>query len=137
MRASGKDCRANEDKDSPLCSARKKFNCRGKNEEKKSGMGKSEKLYKFLKKKDKKDDEDLEKSRLATKQTTKPVPQKHAEEGTIRGYKQKEFDKETGKAKWTDISRGKTKAADGSIETPEGNSPMSVPRPKQQKLEKL
>jgi hypothetical protein len=46
MRASGKDCRANEDKNSPLCSARKKFNCRGKNEEKKGGMGKSEKPLK-------------------------------------------------------------------------------------------
>lgn len=48
MRASGKDCRANEDKDSPLCSARKKFSCRGKNEEKSKSIEKSEKLLKFM-----------------------------------------------------------------------------------------
>ena len=44
MRAAGKDCRAAEDKDSPLCSARKKMNCRGKNEEKGQVVEKSEKL---------------------------------------------------------------------------------------------
>ena len=54
MRASGKDCRSNEDKDSPLCSARKKFNCRGKNEEKGPAVQKSEKLKNFLEKKRKK-----------------------------------------------------------------------------------
>jgi hypothetical protein len=54
MRRSGKDCRSNEDKDSPLCSARKKFNCRGKNEEKGPAVQKSEKLKNFLEKKRKK-----------------------------------------------------------------------------------
>ncbi len=63
MKAAGKDCRANEDADSPVCAARKKFNCRGKNEEK-GGVHKaeecdgdfktSEKLSKFLSKKRKK-----------------------------------------------------------------------------------
>ena len=53
MRSSGKDCRANEDKDSPICSARKKFNCRGKNEEK-GGIHKNEELKAFLDKKRKK-----------------------------------------------------------------------------------
>jgi hypothetical protein len=48
MRASGKDCRAAEDKDSPLCSARKKMNCRGKNEEKGPSIEKSEKLEKKM-----------------------------------------------------------------------------------------
>ena len=48
MRAAGKDCRSNEDKNSPLCSARKKFNCRGKNEEKGKAMDKSEKLKKAV-----------------------------------------------------------------------------------------
>jgi hypothetical protein len=42
MRAAGKDCRSNEDKNSPLCSARKKFNCRGKNEEKGKSIEKNE-----------------------------------------------------------------------------------------------
>jgi hypothetical protein len=51
MKTSGKDCRANEDKDSPVCVARKKMNCRGKNAEKGSSIQKSEKLKKFLQKK--------------------------------------------------------------------------------------
>jgi len=54
MKTSGKDCRANEDKDSPVCAARKKMNCRGKNAEKGSAIQKSEKLKKFLEKKRKK-----------------------------------------------------------------------------------
>ena len=54
MRQSGKDCRAGEDKDSPLCEARKKFNCRGKNEEHGPSVKKSEKLKEFLGKKRKK-----------------------------------------------------------------------------------
>jgi len=58
MRASGKDCRSKEDQDTPLCSARKKFNCRGKNEEKGSVQkseeeSDSKKLSDFLKKKKK------------------------------------------------------------------------------------
>ena len=54
MRTSGKDCRSNEDKDSPLCVARQKNNCRGKNEEKGPVIQKSEKLKQFLTKKGKK-----------------------------------------------------------------------------------
>jgi hypothetical protein len=132
MRASGKDCRANEDKDSPLCSARKKFNCRGKNEEKKS-IQKTEKLSKFLKKKD----EDLEKSKLATKQTTKHTVKPHAAEGAQKGYKVKDIDNETGKANWIDGSRGLTRDNAGDPVAPEGNSPLSIPKQKKQKLEKI
>ena len=45
-----KDCRSNTDANSPLCTARAKFNCRGKNQE--SGkVEKSEKLKRFLEKK--------------------------------------------------------------------------------------
>ena len=54
MKTSGKDCRANEDKDSPVCVARKKMNCRGKNAEKGPVIKKSEKLKAFLEKKRKK-----------------------------------------------------------------------------------
>jgi len=54
MIQSGKDCRSNEDKDSPVCAARKKYNCRGKNEEKGPVMQKAEKLKDFLSKKRKK-----------------------------------------------------------------------------------
>jgi hypothetical protein len=54
MKTSGKDCRANEDKDSPVCVARKKMNCRGKNAEKGPAIKKSEKLKAFLEKKRKK-----------------------------------------------------------------------------------
>lgn len=45
-----KDCRSNEDANSPLCTARAKFNCRGKNQES-AKVEKSEKLKRFLKKK--------------------------------------------------------------------------------------
>lgn len=66
MKKAGKDCRSNEDENSPVCMARKKYNCRGKNEEKNKKMAKSddalcdgdfkdsEKLSKFLSKKRKK-----------------------------------------------------------------------------------
>tara|TARA_R100000951_G_scaffold112718_1_gene113473 strand:- start:4938 stop:7082 length:2145 start_codon:yes stop_codon:yes gene_type:complete len=125
MKTSGKDCRANEDKNSPLCSARKKFNCRGKNEEK-GAVAKSEKLSSFLKKKDEK----LEKSKLATKQTTKHTTKPHNPEGTQKGYKVKDIDNETGTAQWLDGSRGLAKDPAGDPVAPEGNSPRSIRKPK-------
>ena len=251
MRASGKDCRANEDKDSPLCSARRKFNCRGKNEEKNKKMdkteiskaedkdfdewhskasekhgdeykdaskhgkeqlarklqskasakggskfghggihsktasdspmsphvtsnvvslpkkkigaivnaqskkyknkyrmaasesseydlkkSKTEKLSKFLKKKDK-DREDLEKSKLATKRTTRHVTRPHNPEGTRKGYKVKVVDNETGIARWEDGSRGFAKDPNGDPVGPGGLSPTSVPRQKVPKTDKV
>jgi len=45
-----KDCRSNQDANSPLCTARAKFNCRGKNQEG-GKVEKSEKLKRFLEKK--------------------------------------------------------------------------------------
>jgi hypothetical protein len=54
MKTSGKDCRSGEDKDSPMCVARKKMNCRGKNAEKGPAIQKSEKLKNFLEKNRKK-----------------------------------------------------------------------------------
>lgn len=54
MKTSGADCRSNDDKDSPVCVARKKMNCRGKNAEKGPAIQKSEKLKNFLDKKRKK-----------------------------------------------------------------------------------
>lgn len=125
MRAAGKDCRSNEDKNSPLCSARKKFNCRGKNEEKSKTMDKSEKLSRFLKKKDKKE---LEKGRegTATKQTTRHVSKPHHAEGTQKGYKVKVIDNETGEAKWIDGSRGLAKDPQGDPIGPSGKSPVST-----------
>ena len=54
MKTAGHDCRANEDKDSPMCAARKKMNCRGKNAEKGAVVQKSEKLKNFLENKRKK-----------------------------------------------------------------------------------
>jgi hypothetical protein len=54
MKTAGHDCRANEDKDSPMCTARKKMNCRGKNAEKGAAVQKSEKLKNFLENKRKK-----------------------------------------------------------------------------------
>jgi len=128
MTTSGKDCRSNDDKNSPLCSARKKFSCRGKNEEK-GGISKSEdveKLSKFLKKKDKK----LEKSKLATKQTTKHTTKPHNPEGTQKGYKVKDIDNETGRAQWIDGSRGLAEDPAGDPIGPKGNSPISIRKPK-------
>jgi len=52
MKASGKDCRSNEDADSPLCAARQKFDCRGKNAG--GSMNKSEKLSNYMDNKRKK-----------------------------------------------------------------------------------
>lgn len=46
-----KDCRSNQDANSPLCTARAKFNCRGKNQEGGGKVEKSEKLKRFLEKK--------------------------------------------------------------------------------------
>jgi hypothetical protein len=108
MRASGKDCRSNEDKHSPLCSARKKFNCRGKNEEKNKKMDKAEKLKKFLKKKYQ--NEELEKSRLgtATKETTKKIRTHRHLPGTVKNGYIKGTD-ENGNTKWTNASSGKVK----------------------------
>ena len=108
MRASGKDCRSNEDKHSPLCSARKKFNCRGKNEEKNKKMDKAEKLKEFLKKKYQ--NEELEKSRLgtATKETTKKIRTHRHLPGTVKNGYIKGTD-ENGNTKWTNASSGKVK----------------------------
>jgi len=108
MRASGKDCRSNEDKHSPLCSARKKFNCRGKNEEKNKKIEKAEKLKEFLKKKYR--NEELEKSRLgtATKETTKKIRTHRHLPGTIKNNYIKGTD-ENGNTKWTNASSGKVK----------------------------
>lgn len=135
MRAAGKDCRSNEDKASPLCSARKKFNCRGKNEEKGKAINKSEKLSKFLKKKDK---NELEKGRegTATKQTTKHISKPHHAEGTQKGYKVKVIDNETGQAKWIDGSRGLAKDPNGDPIGPGGSSPVSIKKPKSVKVPK-
>lgn len=108
MRASGKDCRSNEDKHSPLCSARKKFNCRGKNEEKSKKIEKAEKLKEFLKKKYQ--NEKLEKSRLgtATKETTKKIRTHRHFPGTVKNGYIKGTD-ENGNTKWTNASSGKVK----------------------------
>lgn len=108
MRASGKDCRSNEDKHSPLCSARKKFNCRGKNEEKSKKIEKAEKLKEFLKKKYQ--NEELEKSRLgtATKETTKKIRTHRHLPGTVKNGYIKGTD-ENGNTKWTNASSGKVK----------------------------
>jgi hypothetical protein len=135
MRAAGKDCRSNEDKNSPLCSARKKFNCRGKNEEKGKAMDKSEKLANFLKKKENK----LEKGRegTATKQTTKHVSKPHNPEGTQKGYKVKVIDNETGEARWVDGSRGLAKDPNGDPIGPGGKSPVSIKKPKSVKVPKM
>jgi hypothetical protein len=110
MRQSGKDCRSNEDKFSPLCSARRKFNCRGKNEEKNKKIEKaeSEKLSKFLKKKDSK----LEKRGLPTKRTgtyknaKEHTPKPHHKEYTQKGNKMKIIDDTTGAAQWKNFSNG-------------------------------
>lgn len=131
MRSSGKDCRANEDKNSPLCAARRKNNCRGKNEEKGS-VQKSEKLQGFLKKKE------LEKSRLGTaeKQTTKKIRTKQRPVGALNlNREMKVEDPETGKPKNVDASRGLSLDGNGNPVKPEGASPKQkqkkgvAPRP--------
>jgi hypothetical protein len=139
MRAANKDCRSNEDKNSPICSARKKFNCRGKNEEKGKVMDKSEKLSKFLKKKE------LEiksgnkgRQGTGTKQTTKKVHKEHAPVGSenLRN-KVKVQDSETGKEKWIDGSAGLAMGPDGSPMAAEGQSPMKGKKPKPSKVPKM
>ena len=136
MRQSGKDCRSNEDKFSPLCSARRKFNCRGKNEEKNKKMDKaeSEKLSKFLKKKDSK----LEKRGLPTKRTgtyknaKEHTPKPHHKEYTQKGNKMKIIDDTTGEAQWKNFSngiQGKDQNGDPAPAPGPGNRPKPMVKP--------
>jgi hypothetical protein len=120
MRASGKDCRSNEDKFSPLCSARRKFNCRGKNEEKGKKIEKAEKLKEFLKKKYE-DEKKIEKNKLATKDTTKRSHTPHRPPFTIKNGYMKVVD-ENGNV-------GHTKASGGIVRNQTTGNPEGAGGP--------
>lgn len=138
MRAAGKDCRSNEDKNSPLCSARKKFNCRGKNEEKGKAMDKSEKLSKFLKKKEV-PIKSGNKGRQATstKRTTAHVSKPQHEIGAQVGLKIVQQDPETGKKIMTSMPAGGAKGPDGNILPAEAKAPTRGKKPKPVKPAKV
>jgi hypothetical protein len=61
---------------------------------------------------------------LPTKQTTKHIAKPHHKEGTVKGYKIKDTDPSTGKAKWIDASRGLALDNNGDPVAPPGSSPV-------------
>jgi len=109
MRAAGKDCRSNEDKNSPLCSARKKFNCRGKNEEKGKAMDKSEELSKASRVDEhfKRTDEQKVKARKQRKKGFSKKTGKFAQKGVHT--KPGEFKRKEGEDKDGAVARGQAK----------------------------
>lgn len=137
MRAAGKDCRSNEDKTSPLCSARKKFNCRGKNEEK-GAIAKSDKLSGFLKKKElKKTSGGLPTEKVGQYKGPEHVSKPTHKIGTVKNKKIKVED-ENGEEKWVNASAGfDGKGPDGQPLPAETQSTVSSKKPKPTKAQKV